>query len=124
MMLNEGSVYEFDGDTLGPISAAYVFKHGAYFCYTSLCLTYRYTLTSCPSHLTRAGFDNLEAKNANATISRWTHSRALWSWTTRIESHVEPRLSTTRYLTSQGCFDRVGPCSGGRRRGRLGTKNL
>lgn len=53
-------------------------SHGcdlARFSYTRLvqCLTYRYTLTSCPSHLTRAGFDNLEAKNANAT-SKCSHT--------------------------------------------------
>ncbi|KAG8215856.1 hypothetical protein J3R82DRAFT_7811 [Butyriboletus roseoflavus] len=75
MLLNEGSIYEFVRDTLDPIPSTYKFKDGAYF--YPLCLTGHYTPTSCPSYLTRAGFDKLRADSAKATDAFRLHTDSI-----------------------------------------------
>lgn len=96
MLLDEGSIYEFVRDTLDPIPSTYTFKDGAYFyplvrsrtCVLRFhvfsdapllgqCLTGHYTSTSCPSYLTRAGFDKLRADNAKATDAFRLHTDSI-----------------------------------------------
>ena len=90
MLLNDGDIYEFVRDTLGPIPSTYSLEDGAYFyplvrsrapasrdfsCTRLLwCLTGHYTPTSCPSYLTRVGFDRLRADNAKATDAFRLHT--------------------------------------------------
>ncbi|KAF8130541.1 hypothetical protein EV363DRAFT_1450349 [Boletus edulis] len=75
MLLNEGTMYEFLSDTLDPVPSTYLFKDGAYF--YPLCLTGHYTPASCPSYLTRAGFDKLRSDNARATDAFRLHTDSI-----------------------------------------------
>ncbi|KAI7900847.1 uncharacterized protein BX663DRAFT_488152 [Cokeromyces recurvatus] len=62
MFLKECTAQEYIENTLDPIPSYSLFNQDQYFYY--LCLKQRYSKTSCPSYLTKNGFEFLKASNA------------------------------------------------------------
>lgn len=58
MFLNECTCQEYIENTLDPIPSYSLFKNDQYFYY--LCLKQCYSPTSCPSYLTKEGFNSLK----------------------------------------------------------------
>jgi betaine lipid synthase len=122
MLLNEGTAYEFVRDTLDPLASTYSFKNGAYF--YLLTLLGHYTPSSCPSYLTRAGFDALKANNAEAMdafrlhtdsivgvlrgLTNWSLTRAVimdhLDWFTPGAAEVEEEVDEFRRVLAPGGF--------------------
>lgn len=66
MFLKECTTQEYIENTLDPIPAHSLFSEDQYFYY--LCLKQRYTKKSCPSYLTRDGFETLKVKKIESMI--------------------------------------------------------
>ncbi|PHZ15636.1 uncharacterized protein RHIMIDRAFT_198593 [Rhizopus microsporus ATCC 52813] len=62
MFLKESTCQEYIENTLDPIPSHSLFKDDQYFYY--LCLKQRYSHTSCPSYLTKEGFNTLKTSGA------------------------------------------------------------
>lgn len=62
MFLKECTPQEYIENTLDPIPAHSLFSQDQYFYY--LCLKQQYTRTSCPSYLTRDGFNKLKVRES------------------------------------------------------------
>ncbi|CEJ01538.1 hypothetical protein RMCBS344292_15562 [Rhizopus microsporus] len=62
MFLKETTCQEYIENTLDPIPSHSLFKDDQYFYY--LCLKQRYSHTSCPSYLTKEGFNTLKTSGA------------------------------------------------------------
>lgn len=67
MFLEECTTQEYIENTLDPIATRSLFRNDQYFYY--LCMMQRYTRQSCPTYLTREGFDILKVRNKE--IGRW-----------------------------------------------------
>ncbi|KAI3619807.1 betaine lipid [Moniliophthora roreri] len=75
MVLTEGGVYKYLRDTFDPLASAYLFKTDNYFYH--LALMGHYTHESCPSYLTRAGFEALKALDAQALDTFRLHTDSM-----------------------------------------------
>ncbi|KAJ4468170.1 hypothetical protein J3R30DRAFT_3305702 [Lentinula aciculospora] len=105
MLLDEGHVYEYVGDTLDPLLSAYLLKTENYF--YLLCLLGRYTHASCPAYLTRSGFEILKANEGNALNSFRLHTDSIYKQAPKhlnsfcVVTHLIPLLhSVLRGLNS------------------------
>ncbi|KAF8587138.1 hypothetical protein K439DRAFT_1386281 [Ramaria rubella] len=75
MILDEGSFYDFITDTLDPLPQTYSLKNGAYF--YLLALLGHYTRASCPTYLTKNGFDTLKSTNPEAMEAFRLHTDSI-----------------------------------------------
>ncbi|KAF5370776.1 hypothetical protein D9758_001842 [Tetrapyrgos nigripes] len=77
MLLNEGTMYEYVRDTLDPLLATYLLKNDNYF--YQLALLGHYSPSSCPSYLTRTGFEKLKANNAMELDTFRLHTDSIYN---------------------------------------------
>ncbi|OBZ83963.1 hypothetical protein A0J61_07983, partial [Choanephora cucurbitarum] len=72
MFLKECTTQDYIENTLDPIPSYSLFSHDQYFYY--LCLKQRYSKDSCPSYLTRDGFETLKSSGALQSFRLHTQS--------------------------------------------------
>ncbi|EJD03174.1 S-adenosyl-L-methionine-dependent methyltransferase [Fomitiporia mediterranea MF3/22] len=75
MLLTEGTAFEYIRDTLDPVATSELFSDGAY--HYLLTLLGSYTPTSCPSYLTREGFDTLKANDCETVHPIKIHTETI-----------------------------------------------
>ena len=66
MFMQECTTQEYIENTLDPIASRSLFHNDQYFYY--LCMMQRYTRQSCPTYLTREGFDLLKVKKRKRMV--------------------------------------------------------
>ncbi|KAK7472614.1 hypothetical protein VKT23_000727 [Stygiomarasmius scandens] len=77
MLLNEGTMYEYVRDTLDPLLSTYLLKNDNYFYH--MALLGHYSLSSCPTFLTRSGFEKLKANNGQELETFRLHTDSIFN---------------------------------------------
>ncbi|CDS11724.1 hypothetical protein LRAMOSA03987 [Lichtheimia ramosa] len=88
MFLQECTTQEYIENTLDPIASRSLFRNDQYFYY--LCMMQSYTRQSCPTYLTREGFDIL--KSTNALDAFRLHTNSILSTLQELPSNYLTRL--------------------------------